>query len=91
MATKSNNSESSLQAYGLQSMRVNHILSYCKSPRQVLVSSTVTDEDAEAQVNWAKPMFAGPSPCSGLNHEVIISLGFSRFEMYRGIVRNNQL
>lgn len=44
-------SESSLKACGLQSMKMNHILSCCKSPRHVLVLATITDEYAEARVN----------------------------------------
>lgn len=51
MVTKNSSSESSLKACGLQSMKMNHILSCCKSPRQVLVLATITDEYAEAQVN----------------------------------------
>lgn len=49
MATKNSNDESLLQAYDLQSMRVNHFSPCCKTLRQVLVLATITEEDAEGQ------------------------------------------
>lgn len=46
--TKNSNNESFLQAYDLQSMRVNPF-SCCKTLRQVMVFALITDEDAEGQ------------------------------------------
>lgn len=49
METKNSNDESLLEAYHVQSMRLNHLSPCCKPLKQVLVLATITDKDAEGQ------------------------------------------